>query len=51
MSIPLKMHSALDKKETEAAANKAKMKPTTEHHNLLILASEQKKREISQSVF
>lgn len=42
MSIPLKMHSALEKKETVAAANKGKMKPTTEQHNLLTRASEQK---------
>lgn len=44
MSIPLKMHSALDEKETEAAANKGKLKSTTELHNLLVLASEPKKK-------
>lgn len=45
------MHSASEKKETEAATNKAKMKPTTEHHNLLIPASKQKTDKIPQYYF
>lgn len=46
MSIPLKMHSAAEKK-TEAVANKAIIKPTTEHHNLLVHATEQKKKKMT----